>query len=522
MSRGLLVASIVLAATAARAQGQICGEIPRVLIVLDRSGSMTELVNGNTKWSIAKQAVTTLDKQFSGQLAMGLLLYPRWPIATACSTGMVNVAPKVNNSGPIQAALGGAYPAGNTPIAATLDEAHAYLAKLGSKLPYVILVSDGKETCLLPKAAKQGTGSCSWENGTNYRKCGGCGWQFCLKSGTWSSVCQAKPEIFTCPGGQTCGGDATCSGTITGSLDAAQAAARLSKLGVRTYVVGFGAQVDGKSLDAVASAGGTGSYYKAGNLTQLVAAFKQIAAAISCCGNGAIDAGEQCDTKIAPGQVGACPTQCDDKDPCTKDTLVGKACGVSCKSTPIKSFTPGDGCCPTGATSLTDSDCPASCGNGVLDPGETCDPKIASGKQGACDLGCDDGDPCTRDAPGGSACKPSCFNTKLAADPTAKDGCCPSSTMTRSEDADCLPPCGPNLKVKCVDLCQNVPCGDGEYCSYGKCLPWPTGVDAAGCDCRVGQGAAGQGGAAGPAALAAALLLLLLALVQLRRFRNSK
>ena len=33
----------------------------------------------------------------------------------------------------------------------------------------------------------------------------------------------------------------------------------------------------------------------------------------------------------------------------------------------------GDGCCPPGATNATDNDCPPSCGNGVVERGETCD-----------------------------------------------------------------------------------------------------------------------------------------------------
>ncbi|HSD88339.1 MAG TPA: hypothetical protein VLB44_12515, partial [Kofleriaceae bacterium] len=51
----------------------------------------------------------------------------------------------------------------------------------------------------------------------------------------------------------------------------------------------------------------------------------------------------------------------------------------------------GDGCCPATCTNATDSDCSASCGNGSVDPNETCDPPDS------CPTACGDGDVCTKD-----------------------------------------------------------------------------------------------------------------------------
>lgn len=49
------------------------------------------------------------------------------------------------------------------------------------------------------------------------------------------------------------------------------------------------------------------------------------------CGNGKLDRGELCDTRLAPGAEGACPTDCDDSDPCTKDLLQGRGtCQAHC------------------------------------------------------------------------------------------------------------------------------------------------------------------------------------------------
>lgn len=136
------------------------------------------------------------------------------------------------------------------------------------------------------------------------------------------------------------------------------------------------------------------------------------------CGNGQLDPGELCDDS-APGYSCACEGErdgsdscligkviagapetcnvvcdfvdgrgeygighCDDNDPCTQDILIGDAasCDIECAHEP--------------------QDCPAVCGDGIVDEdeGETCDdgpdsPRLCP--QSAAD--CDDGDPCTDD-----------------------------------------------------------------------------------------------------------------------------
>ena len=70
------------------------------------------------------------------------------------------------------------------------------------------------------------------------------------------------------------------------------------------------------------------------------------------CGNGRLDADEMCDVAIPAGQPGACPTVCDDRNNCTGDTIVGvNTCQAQCTHTVL------DGCC----------------GNGRVEPGESCD-----------------------------------------------------------------------------------------------------------------------------------------------------
>lgn len=85
------------------------------------------------------------------------------------------------------------------------------------------------------------------------------------------------------------------------------------------------------------------------------------------CGNGTIDFAELCD--------GDCPTDCDDLNVCTVDSLMGhpSTCNVRCVNQPITRCVNDDGCCPQGCSANTDSDCGVVCGNAVLEAGEQCD-----------------------------------------------------------------------------------------------------------------------------------------------------
>jgi len=90
------------------------------------------------------------------------------------------------------------------------------------------------------------------------------------------------------------------------------------------------------------------------------------------CGNGRLEAGETCDPPES------CPTTCTSAI-CTKAHLEGKAstCNATCVSDPITQCVSGDNCCPgaaKGCTGANDTDCLSVCGNGIKEPGESCDP----------------------------------------------------------------------------------------------------------------------------------------------------
>lgn len=94
---------------------------------------------------------------------------------------------------------------------------------------------------------------------------------------------------------------------------------------------------------------------------------------LTSCGDGVVSGSETCDTAIAAGQPGACPTSCNDGDACTTDNLVNAGtCLDACTTTPIGAG-PADACCPTGADLGDDPDCPPACGDGVVTAPEACD-----------------------------------------------------------------------------------------------------------------------------------------------------
>jgi hypothetical protein len=126
----------------------------------------------------------------------------------------------------------------------------------------------------------------------------------------------------------------------------------------------------------------------------------------------------------------------------------------------------GDGCCPATCTNATDGDCSASCGDGTIDPTETCDPPDS------CPTACGDGDVCTKDVVAGSAanCNIACANTPITMC-AGGDGCCPSGCDNNS-DPDCPPPPGTaltdRLTVSSVTAAATPLAGDSNYRIWGS------------------------------------------------------
>jgi alpha-tubulin suppressor-like RCC1 family protein len=193
------------------------------------------------------------------------------------------------------------------------------------------------------------------------------------------------------------------------------------------------------------------------------------------CGNGTVEPTETCDTGIAAGQTGACVKDCDDGIACTDDLLLSEeTCHATCVHHPIEACRSGDGCCPDHCSGLNDSDCGSECGNGVVEPAESCDTQIADGEAGSCPQSCDDGDVCTTDVlEQGGSCTAQCRFTRIT-QCTTGDGCCPVG-CSPAADGDCDAVCG-NGTVDAGETCDEAiaggaagscpsTCDDGQACT---------------------------------------------------------
>ncbi|MET0390509.1 MAG: hypothetical protein ABW321_31345, partial [Polyangiales bacterium] len=156
------------------------------------------------------------------------------------------------------------------------------------------------------------------------------------------------------------------------------------------------------------------------------------------CGNGIVDDIEHCDIAIPRGQPGACPESCSGHDGCFKQTLAGQRCGAHCEEVEVTDVHDDDDCCPMQASLQTDNDCSATCGNGMLEAGERCDPSDSCPTQETCppesDVAC-----MTQRYTGSPAlCSARCDLHKIDSC-THGDGCCPTGCKPDDDD-DCTEP----------------------------------------------------------------------------------
>jgi cysteine-rich repeat protein len=182
------------------------------------------------------------------------------------------------------------------------------------------------------------------------------------------------------------------------------------------------------------------------------------------CGDGRLNGTETCDTAIAAGQPGACPATCLALDACTPQVLSGSACTTRCVPAPITQVGVEDACCPSGADATSDSDCASVCGNNVVEPGETCDPRASCASCGVTNA-------CLLATPTGSAetCTARCQLTPVTAC-KGGDGCCPRD-CTRNDDSDCSAACGDGI-LDANETCETrgdvlcpASCDDQDACT---------------------------------------------------------
>jgi len=204
------------------------------------------------------------------------------------------------------------------------------------------------------------------------------------------------------------------------------------------------------------------------------------------CGNGFVEAGEDCESgdccdvttclfESGGTECRASSGTCDPAETCTGSN---RNCPVDLK---ISTCGDGDGCCFAGCNNNNDDDCPAVCGNSIVETGEDCE------AGDCCDLGtcqfevagtvcraavgtCNPAEECT----GLSAACPADISINTCTD---ADGCCPAGCNNNNDD-DCPTVCGNNI-IEAGEDCES-----GDCCDLGTCL-----FEIVGTECRASTGA---------------------------------
>jgi hypothetical protein len=250
-----------------------------VLIVLDKSGSMSSTPEGytKTKWSSAIDALRKSLQPTSELVSYGIALYPySASVATpSCELDAgdaainIKVGPAVDTVPEILGLLESTSPGGGTPTAAALGAAFEYFTN-GSGLglegaKYVLLVTDGGPNC---NAAI----SCSVETCT----------AFMDKAPSMSSCWNGGVANCCSPAAQVPGGSdprALCLDdvAVTAQLDS------LKSAGINTFVIGIpGSESYAQYLDTFAQSGGkpvlgkARKYYEVAGESDLADAFESI------------------------------------------------------------------------------------------------------------------------------------------------------------------------------------------------------------------------------------------------------
>ncbi len=230
----LLAAVVVVALLAAPGAGAQECEYPGVLIVLDRSTSMTQRIGGQQKWDIAVDAILNLLGEHEHDAHFGLMVYPgpsgtgangvegdvgacNWnhadvgcsPSRPRCTTGEVVVDIGADSVDPILDALEWPADLGHsyTPTWQSLEAADRYpLLRNLDRRDFVVLLTDGWQCCGLYEPA---------------------------------------------------GGGLACEGSGAERELAVEEVAQLLGHDIPTFVVGFGGSVDVHALHLAAVAAGT-------------------------------------------------------------------------------------------------------------------------------------------------------------------------------------------------------------------------------------------------------------------------
>ncbi len=231
---------------------------PEVMIVLDRSGSMSTALGTTTRWSAVGDAVKQVVSALQGNIAWGLSLFPT---DDSCGTSTnVDVAVGTGNAATIGMKIDSYTPGGSTPTADAVKAAAADMAARTTPNPkYLLLSTDGEPNC------SPLTFTCGCILG---------------KLNTTTMQCCIGP-ICLGPCSPIPAGDDVAAAELAVKDAAAQ--------GIHTFVVGVAADsTDHAALETLAVAGGEArstspKYFPAGSQADLVSAVNTIAGEIVSC-----------------------------------------------------------------------------------------------------------------------------------------------------------------------------------------------------------------------------------------------
>ena len=448
-----------------------CTELPVLFVVQDKSGSMDAAPDGSTatstspsKWSIAKSVVPSLATNFNNRFRFGAAMYPHDTTTFNCTTGTVVSAISDTPAG-ITSAYNAAVPGGGTSTAATLNAVRTHILAQNLSTPaYVLLITDGLPNCNLN-----------------------------LNPSTCSA---STPGCGPTPNASTCGlGAKDC----IDDTNSANAAAALYAAGIKVFVVGFSTTLTSGNnkavLDAIASAGGTGSAYTATNQSQLTSVLNTIAVNTTTCCHDVCTAGAaQCN---ANGQRVTC--QLDATLGCTTWTTSTCASGSTCSNGSCTSCT---STCNAGALRCANGDAEQCVANAQgctsWQPADTCAyGELCSGGQcnscQACTWGatrCSGTGVQTCDMDVLTGCT-SWTTASCATGSTCNAGACTSCTSTCTAGAqqcagNTVQTCVANAQgctswqagQTCTDFCSGGACGTcGTSCTVGATRCNGTGVE---------------------------------------------
>ena len=276
-----------------------------MLIVLDKSGSMTAPLGSTTLWDATKTALTGALQAVQGIVSFGLVLFPdkdvpfECPLDVCCQTTSGNMADVPVADGTLTVpqiieTLNTTAPGGGTPIAAGLTRAlEYYTTGTGAALDgdkFVMLVTDGGPNCNSGLTCE----SMSCTMNLDLR-------QGCTPSGP--NCCAGEPRM--------CLDDAA----VLAQIEA------LSAAGIATFVVGIpGTENYASYLDTFATAGGRA---QVGGATQYYAVSE----------SGGVAGLESVFTDITTQLINSCDVQLSRVPPNLQDVNVAVNCEVLPRAT---------------------------------------------------------------------------------------------------------------------------------------------------------------------------------------------